>query len=69
MELYGFDRDSAAPDWDDVWGTELYNHTHPVSFFDDENDNLADDKNMQEVVVELRKVLQAGWRGALPPID
>ena len=67
VEWYGFDQTSATPNWDDIWGTELYNHTHPVTFFNDENTNLADTKEMQDTVQELRKVLQAGWREAMPP--
>ena len=67
VEWYKFDRNSATPNWTDVWGTELYNHTHPVMFFNDENANLADVKEMQEKVKELRKILQAGWREAVPP--
>jgi arylsulfatase A-like enzyme len=67
VEWYGFDHTSATPNWDDIWGTELYNHTHPVVFFNDENTNLAGNKDMQQMVLELRKMLQAGWREAMPP--
>lgn len=67
VEWYGFDHTSATPNWSDVWGTELYDHTQPVEFFNDENANLAGDKEMQQTVEELRKVLQAGWREARPP--
>ena len=51
----------------EVWGTELYDHTTPSTFFNDENVNLADKPEMKQVVEELRKMLQAGWRSALPP--
>ena len=69
VEWYGFNRVSAQPDFNDVWGTELYNHTHSVQFFNDDNRNLAGMQNMTEKVAELRKILQAGWREALPPPD
>ena len=36
VEWYGFHRTSAKANWDDVWGTEHYNHTHPTKFFNDE---------------------------------
>jgi hypothetical protein len=67
VEWYGFDHISATPNWDEIWGTELYNHTFPAVFFNDENVNLANMKEMQQTVQELRKVLQAGWREAMPP--
>ena len=54
VEWYGFDRDSAKPNWSDVWGTELYNHTMLVKFFNDENVNLANKENMKDKVAELR---------------
>ena len=39
IEWYHFNRTTATPNWDKVYGTELYNHTEPVVFFDDENVN------------------------------
>ena len=66
-EWYGFNRTTATPDWNDIWGTELYNHTEPVVFFNDENKNLAGNQEMLSVIKELRQMLQAGWRAALPP--
>ena len=69
VEWYRFSHTSATPHWDDIWGTELYNHTHPVTFFNDENANLANVKEMQDTVRELRKILQAGWREAMPPTN
>ena len=66
-EWVRFNRTTAMPHWDDVWGTELYNHTEPTTFFNDENANLANDPDMQPVVKELRQLLHAGWRAALPP--
>ena len=60
VEWYGFNRTSAKANWDNVWGTELYNHTHPTKFFNDENENLAEDKDMADVVQEMMKMLQDG---------
>lgn len=67
VEWYGFDREAAKPNWTDIWGTELYNHTMPVRSFNDENENLANLANMTEKVQDFRKMLQAGWRAAMPP--
>ena len=61
-EWYRFDRDKAEPNFDDVWGTELYNHTEQVIFFNDENVNLYNDPQLKDTVTELRKMLHAGWR-------
>lgn len=58
VEWYKFNRTSAIPDFSTTWGTELYNHTASNFFFNDENNNLATDPNMEMVVEELRKVLQ-----------
>ena len=66
-EWYGFDRSTGKPDLNNVWGTELYNHTEPVVFFNDENVNLAAKPEMKNLVEELRQLLHAGWRSALPP--
>ena len=54
------------PDWSNVWGVELYNHTEPVKFFDQENANIAKQPGMDSVVQELSQLLHAGWRAALP---
>ena len=67
VEWYSFDRVSATPDFNTIWGTELYNHTSPAQFFNQENNNLAGAPEMSDKVRELRQVLQAGWRSALPP--
>ena len=67
VEWYSFDHKSAKPDFSGVWATELYNHTMPTKFFNDENENLAMQANMTETVEELRKILRAGWRAAMPP--
>ena len=57
-EWYRFDRTKAKPNFDEVWGTELYNHTEPVFFFNDENVNRYDDPHMKSIVEELRERLQ-----------
>ena len=67
IEWYRFNRTTATPNWSEIWGTELYNHTEPVLFFNDENVNLAKQPEMQNMVKELRKMIQDGWRAALPP--
>ena len=66
-EWVRFNRTSAEPNWKNVWGTELYNHTEPTVFFNDENVNMANDAQMKSIVDELRELLHAGWRAALPP--
>ena len=66
-EWYRFNRTTATPNFTDIWGTELYDHTQPTVFFNDENINLANEKDMESIVQSLRKMLQAGWRAALPP--
>ena len=65
-EWYHFNRSTATPNWTDIWGTELYDHTEPTVFFNDENTNMAYDSDEQDLVKDLRKTLQAGWRAALP---
>ena len=66
-EWYRFNRITAVPNFKEIWGTELYDHTKPTVFFNDENTNLAKKPEMKSTVTELRKILQAGWRAALPP--
>ena len=66
-EWYRFNHTTAVPNFKEIWGTELYNHTKPTVFFNDENTNLAKKPEMKSTVDELRKMLQAGWRAALPP--
>ena len=65
-EWVKFNRDTAEPDWTDVWGVELYNYTHPVKFFNQDNSNLAKDPAMASIVQEMKQTLRAGWRSALP---
>ena len=66
IEWYRFNRTTATPDWSEIWGTELYNHTEPVVFFNDENVNLANRPEMKSLVEELRKMVKDGWRAAQP---
>ena len=66
IEWYRFNCTTAIPNFTDIWGTELYNHTKPTVFFDDENVNMANQPEMQDLVKSLRKMLQAGWRAVLP---
>lgn len=66
-EWIGFDRTTAMPHWDNVVGVELYNHTEPIVFFNDENKNMAHDPSMASLVKELHDAVVAGWRDALPP--
>ena len=68
VEWYKFNRTTAVPDFNNIWGTELYNHTDPVMFFNDENINMAKQDGMQSLVKELRSMLQKGWRAAMPKL-
>ena len=65
-DWYRFNRTTAKPDFNNIWDTELYDHTNPASFFNDENENLAKKPEMKSVVEELRNIVQAGWRNAVP---
>ncbi len=67
IEWYKFNRDAATPDFNQLWGTELYDHSQPTINFNDENINVAADADKQEIVIKLRKILQDGWRSAMPP--
>ena len=66
VEWYSFDHMTATPDFTEVWGTELYDHTQEYQYFNDENVNMAADSNMVSMVKQMRAMLQAGWRSALP---
>ena len=68
VEWYKFNRTTGIPDFNTIWGTELYNHTEPVVFFNDENINMAKDADRQMLVKELRGMLQKGWRAAMPEL-
>jgi iduronate 2-sulfatase len=66
-----FDRDTATPDWSVAasYGRELYSHTSspvPDASFDYENENVAEAPEQQERVADMREMLRAGWRAALP---
>ncbi len=67
-EWYKFNRTIGKPDWSDVWGTELYNHTieNGEKSFNDENYNYANEEN--SLVNELRTMLQDGWRTLIPTV-
>ena len=66
IEWYRFNRTTATPDWSDIWETELYNHTEPVVFFNDENLNLANQLDMKSLLEDLHKMIHDGWRAAQP---
>lgn len=66
-EWYKFNRTTSTPDFNKIYGTELYDHRNVTSFFNDENVNIAANEDMVTTVAQLRKMLQAGWRAALPP--
>ena len=57
----------AIPDWNTVWGVELYNHSTPTVDFNDENVNLASEPSLKTEVQTLHDMLKEGWRSALPP--
>lgn len=66
-EWYRFNHTTSTPHFDQIWGTELYDHSNASSsFFNDENTNIASEMAMRDKVQELRKLVQAGWRAALP---
>ncbi len=67
IDWYTFNHTTATPDFDSIWDTELYDHSQPTVFFNDENTNMANDPDKQDLVKELRKTLQAGWKAARPP--
>jgi len=67
VDWYKFDRSTGTPDFHQIWGTELYDHSQATVFFNDENINMAYDDDKLELVKELRKMLQEGWRAAMPP--
>ena len=66
-EWVRFNRTTAKPNWSEVWGTELYDHTEKSTFFNDENENLAYKPEMKTTIDELRQLLHAGWRATVPP--
>ena len=67
-EWYCFNRTTSTANFSDIWGTELYNHSSPTVSFNDENVNLANRPEMAVIVKELRSLLQAGWKAALPNV-
>ena len=53
------------PDWDTLFGVELYDHTKDP----EENHNVVSQPAYFEVKQKLSKLLHAGWRYALPPVE
>ena len=68
-DWYQFDSKTGKPDFNTIWDTELYDHSQPTVFFDDDNSNMAKDADKQDLIKDLRKTLQDGWRAAMPPTD
>ncbi len=66
VEWYTFDNTNARPNFSQIWDTALYNHTTETELYNNENYNMAGDANMASVVLKMRRILQAGWRAALP---
>jgi len=58
-----FDHKTYTPDWNQLDGRELYDHTHDY----DENINVVGEEYYKDVVEEYSKRLHAGWRHAVPP--
>ena len=48
MSLSGIISTNATPNWTDIWGTELYDHTVATVFFIDENTKMANDPDKQD---------------------
>ena len=65
-EWYRFNRTTATPNFTDIWGTELYNHTEATVFYNNENINIANQPDKIDIVTSLRALLQAGWRKVRP---
>ena len=58
---------NTKPDYNVIWGTELYDHSSLDDFYD-ENSNVADEEpQMKQVVKELCRMLQAIWRAVMTP--
>ena len=66
-EWYCFNRTTATPDWGDIWGTELYNHTEPVLFFNDENVNLAEQPPEIKSMIEGLRQIKIFHYHCIPP--
>eukprot|EP00927_Polykrikos_kofoidii_P010378 TRINITY_DN14384_c0_g2_i1.p1 TRINITY_DN14384_c0_g2~~TRINITY_DN14384_c0_g2_i1.p1 ORF type:complete len:674 (+),score=76.27 TRINITY_DN14384_c0_g2_i1:138-2024(+) len=70
VEWVSFDHLSALPDWNIIYGRELYSHeTSPVpdASFNYENVNLADSPEYAAIVKSMSERLRLGWREAMPP--
>ena len=68
-EWVRFNRTTATPDWTDVWGVELYNHSRPTVDFNDENYNYGNDRGYEGVIAQMKELLRAGWRHAIPDLS
>ncbi|XP_065196694.1 iduronate 2-sulfatase-like [Sycon ciliatum] len=66
-EWVRFNHTNAIPNWTEVWGRELYDHSTPSTNYNDENVNKAYERGVEGVIVQLKETLVAGWRDALPP--
>ena len=63
IEWVGFDKSTGTPDWADVRGTELYDHTEKDTVQNvAEARNLVADSSLSGTVAALSKQLRAGWR-------
>ena len=54
---------SYKPDWNDLFGVELYNHANDT----EENYNVAFEPSYAKIKRALSRQLHAGWRNVLPP--
>ena len=64
-EWVGFNFTTFTPIWDQVNGTELYDHSKDP----DENWNRADDPSYANMRELLRRTLHSGWRQTLPDME
>ena len=55
-EWYWFNLTTATPNFTDIYGTELCDHTAPTTFFNDENVNLASESEMQSFVKSFQQI-------------
>ena len=66
VEWVKFDKKLTQPLWDEVLGTELYDHTEKNIVENvAESVNVVNKKEFKQVVNELSKLLRQGWRGAI----
>jgi arylsulfatase A-like enzyme len=65
-EWIKFDHITATPDWNDLWGVELYDHRTETGLFNNENRNYADNASFSALRSQLSTALRAGWRASIP---